>query len=231
LLGEVGNFIGGMVKILILSIIIIALASHCSKPENKDVKAGETTEFEYALSKSDIKDFKADLGNVTNYTVYSPPPKIGFFESLMLKIFEPDYRKEDLKEAIKNSRLIDVNGDYHDSAVSLTVDPAGEREPYVMIELKDVRGKLESYDSFKGVLSIVPEEEFYQKPVKTIESKMTFYFINEKEQVLGQYTIDSQKALPIEIDIEKSKKLYIVAETDYKELFIGAILSPKLVKK
>ena len=203
-MGKLFDSIGGL---FIGMILILVLFTMCTNPnvENDRVKKGEHSDFEISLSESDIGRFKADLSNVMNYSEYRPKDK-------------KDY-------------LPDVEGKLHDFAISYTVDPEGEREPYIITELENVKGKLDSYDEFKATLSIVPEQDFYETPIDSIRTKMTFYFVNEKGETLGKYSIDSKQTVPIKFDLKGSKKLYIVAETDYKELFIGSVLSPRLIKK
>jgi hypothetical protein len=222
-LEAIDGFFKFFAQMILITIVSVVVYKGCTHPENKSALTGETTEFKFTLSSSDIKDFKANPGNVMSYTTYEPVPKPGLWDKIMKN-------DEELKKLKEESMLQDVSENKHDSAVSMTVDPEGEREPYIILTLEDVRGKLESYDTFEGVLSIVPEQDFYDTPFKSIKTKMNFYFINEKEKILGQYTIDSNKTLPIKVNIKNSKQLYIVAKTDYKELFIGAILSPRLIK-
>lgn len=224
------EFLSPYVKIAIGLLIIFVIYSGCTHPENKSAKKGETSEFEFSLAQSDIKEFKADERNVMNFTTYSPFPELGFFEGLVFRITN-SVSKEDLENAKKEHLFTDIENKRHDSAISFTIDPSSKISPYIIVEMTDIRGELGSYDSFKGTLSIVPEQDFYDKPINTIKTEMNFYFFNEKQELLGKYTIDSQKTKSFEIDLKESKKLYVVAETDYEELFIGAILSPRLVKK
>lgn len=209
----------GLGKLILGALIIFLIIFGLNRCTIKEPK------IEFALSHSDIKGFKADPSNVVNYSSYGFSEELGFISERIMKLVRPDYEEEK-----KKSLLPDVNNNLHKSAISLTVDPEGQREPYIILKLKNVKGGLESFSSFKGTLSIVPEEEFYKKSVSTVKSTMNFYFINEREEILGQYTIDSQNALPFEFELKKSKELYVVAETDYKELFVGAILSPELTE-
>lgn len=220
--GKYGPSIGSGILIALIIYVIVGLLT----PDEKAAK-GETASLSISepILLSDVKGFEANKS-----------------------IFHLDY-----VNGHGNNIATDRNGAPHEIATFI-INEFSEgtkvKDPYILLEVEvgESEGKLRQYDSFKTTLSINPEQGDYEgfnmdeilwgtneseqlNYLAQIKSKMTFTFINEDDEVLGKYTIDSNNALPVEVVLKKSKRLFIVVQSDYKDFFVGGMYSPTLVKK
>lgn len=146
--------------------------------------------------------------------------------------------------------VADITGTTHENATFIInefSEGSNNENPYILLEVSEFKGKLKQYDTFKTTLSINPSQKEYEglnmedilwgsnendtiDYFQKVKSKMTFIFINQDDEILGKYRIDSKKPLPIEIALNSSKRLFIVVQSDNKDFFVGGIYSPTLVK-
>lgn len=215
------TFFAGGVAIVLLIVVIAGLLTPDEKAE-----PGETSDFSIKEPSlfSDVNGFESDN------STFNLDAANGYGEKIATD-----------RSGAKHERAVFIINEFSEDS--------NLKDPYILLEIGDFKGKLKEYDSFKTTLSINPEQRTYEEGLNydeilwgtnesdqlnylaQIKSKMTFSFMNEDDEILGKYTIDSNNALPIEVDLKKSKRLFIVVESDYKDFFVGGLYSPTLVKK
>lgn len=219
LAAKYGGSLAGGLALLILILFFINLLT----PDEKATQ-GETASFSIkeAETFSDVNGFE------TNNSIFSIDNSNGYGDKI----------------------VPDRTGKLHEKAIFIInefSEDSNVKDPYIVLEVDEFKGKLKQYDSFKTTLSINPEQKDYEgldyqeilwgssesdelMYLQQTKSKMNFIFINENDEVLGDYTIDKNNTLPVEVDLKNSKRLFIVVQSDNKDLFVGGMYSSTLVK-